>query len=511
MPASVVNSWQVVRKMAGQLEFQLKAEKRRVALNVTQLVRMVRETLELHLDECWVVGEISNARVAPSNHLYFTLKDARSAISVVMFASAFRRLRFSVNDGMEVVVRGRVNLYEARGTLQLYAEEMEPRGLGALQFAYEQLKQRLSQEGLFDSARKRKLPMLPRTIGIVTALGGAALRDMLRVLFDRWPNLRVIIRPATVQGTDAAVAIADAIDDLNTDGRAEVIITGRGGGSLEDLWAFNEEAVARAIYRSAIPVVSAVGHEIDYTISDFVADLRAPTPTAAAQIVVPDKADLRQRLDEIEAALGGAMRSVVVSHRRQLTHLEARLRDPRNLLLQARQRLDDVSEELGDSVLARVDALRQLIRELAGRFRAPQALAREPRLLASRLALRLGQALAGQATPLRLAVERIGARLNEANLRALVAGRRLRVETAGTRLTQAIDGALEKRQMQLGAAAQRLDAVSPLRVLERGYAVVFKADDGQAVVDAHSVEIGDELTIRLNRGRLRALTTAREA
>jgi len=497
--------------MAGQLEFQLKAEKRRVALNVTQLVRLVRETLEVHLDECWVVGEISNARVAASNHLYFTLKDARSAISVVMFASSYRRLRFSVNDGMEVVVRGRVSLYEARGTLQFYAEEIEPRGLGALQLAYDQLKRRLSREGLFDAARKRKLPMVPRTIGIVTALGGAALRDMLRVLFDRWPNLRVIIRPATVQGSEAAAAIADAIDDLNADGRAEVIIAGRGGGSLEDLWAFNEETVARAIYRSAIPVVSAVGHEIDYTISDFVADLRAPTPSAAAQIVIPDKVDLCRRLDEIEATLGGAMRSASAGHRRQLTHLKVRVRDPRNLLRQARQRLDDAAGELGDAVLARVRGSRQVIRELAARFRTPQILAREPRLLASRLGMRLAQALAAQATPLRLAVERIGARLNEANLRALIAARRLRVEIVGARLNEAIDAALEKRRMQLGAAGQRLDAVSPLRVLERGYAVVFKAGDGHAVLNAQSVEVGDELNIRLNRGRLTARTTAREA
>jgi exodeoxyribonuclease VII large subunit len=332
----------------------------------------------------------------------------------------------------------------------------------------------------------------------------------LRILFDRWPNLRVIIRPATVQGADAAAAIADAIDDLNADGRAEVIITGRGGGSLEDLWAFNEETVAQAIYRSAIPVVSAVGHEIDYTIADFVADLRAPTPTAAAQMVVPDKADLRRRLDEIEATLGGAMRSAAAGHRRQLTHLEVRLRDPRNQLRQARQRLDDAAEELGDAVLDRVRGLRQLIRELAARFRTPQVLAREQRLLASRLAMRLAQALAAQATPLRLAAERIGARLNEANLRALIAARRLRVETAGVRLDQEIEAALEKRRMQLGAAAQRLDAVSPLRVLERGYAVVFKAGDGHAVVDAQSVEVGDELNIRLNRGRLTARTTARE-
>src|ERR1700674_1485772 len=249
--------------MAGQLELSLRGQVR--ALNVTQLVRMVRETLETHLDQCWVVGEVSNARPAASGHLYFTLKDSHSAISVVMFRSAAARLRFKVGDGMQVVVRGRVDLYEARGTLQFYAEEMEPRGLGALQLAFEQLKQRLGKEGLFDSARKRALPVLPRTVGIVTALGGAGLRDMLRILLERYPGIHVIVRPALVQGAAAAAEIAQAIDELNAHGRAEVIIVGRGGGSLEDLWAFNEETVARAIYRSAAPIVSAVGHEIDYT------------------------------------------------------------------------------------------------------------------------------------------------------------------------------------------------------------------------------------------------------
>src|SRR6516164_5049535 len=313
--------------MAGQLEFQLKSPNRRIALSVSQLVRLVRETLELNLDQCWVVGEVSNARLAPSNHLYFTLKDTRSSINVVMFNSAVRRMRFRVEDGMQVVIRGRVNLYEARGTLQFYAEEMEPRGLGALQLAYEQLKQRLGKEGLFDASRKQRLPMLPRRIGIVTALGGAALRDMLRVLLDRYPNLHVIIRPALVQGPGSAAEIADALDDLNADGRADVIIAGRGGGSLEDLWAFNEESVARAIFRSAIPVVSAVGHEIDYSITDFVADVRAPTPTAAAQLVVPIKAELRRRLFDMQSTLAGAVQQMMASHRRHVTYLDARLRD----------------------------------------------------------------------------------------------------------------------------------------------------------------------------------------
>jgi exodeoxyribonuclease VII large subunit len=496
--------------MAGQLEFNLNATRRRIALNVTQLVRLVRETLEVRLDEYWVVGEISNARVAPSNHLYFTLKDSRSSISAVMFASACRRLRFRIEDGMAVIVRGRVNLFEARGALQFYAEEMEPRGLGALQLAYDQLKQRLGQEGLFDAARKRPLPILPRTVGIVTALGGAALRDMLRMLFDRYSNLHVVIRPALVQGAGAAAEIADAIDDLNADGRAEVIIAGRGGGSLEDLWAFNEEVVARAIYRSATPVISAVGHEIDYTIADFVADVRAPTPTAAAQAAVSDKADLLRRLEEIRATLLGAMRSASSAQRRQIEHLGARLRDPRTVLRQTRQRLDEASAQLDTSMRARVDDSRRWTMQFTARLRNPVALVREQRLHASRFAFRLAQALGARTAPMRRAIERIGARMGESSLRAIVTARRVRVETAQARLNAAIAAIAEKRRMRLGSAAQRLDSVSPLRVLERGYAVVAKLRDGRAIVDAESVVVGDELNIRLNRGRLTARTIARE-
>jgi len=496
--------------MAGQLEFKLQTAARRVALNVTQLVRVVRETLEVHLDEYWVVGEVSNARVAQSNHLYFTLKDARSAIGVVMFNSAYRRLRFRVNDGMAVVVRGRVNVYEARGTLQFYAEELEPRGLGALQLAYDQLKERLSKEGLFDSARKRMLPMLPRTIGLVTALGGAALRDILRVLFDRYPNIRVIIRPALVQGAAAAADIAEAIVDLNLDGRAEVIIAGRGGGSLEDLWAFNEEVLARAIYSSVIPVVSAVGHEIDYTIADFVADLRAPTPTAAAQMVVPIKAELHRHLAEIEATLTGAMRSALAVHRRQVAHLETRVRDPHLQIRQARQRLEEASEELGLAIFSGIGEGRRQVRELTARLRSPASLIRERRLLLSRLGLRLAQAIVARTAPLRLGAERYTSRLREGRMRALVAARRARVATLEGQLRAALRQTLERRRTEVAVDAQRLDAVSPLRVLERGYAVVTSARDGRAVVDAQSVKIDDELHIRLSRGRLRARATARE-
>lgn len=496
--------------MVGQLEFTLRTRPRRVALNVTELVRMVRDTLEVNLDEYWVAGEISNTRLAPSNHFYFTLKDARSSISAVMFSTAYRQLRFRVTDGMEVMVRGRVSLYEARGTLQFYTEELEPRGLGALQLAFEQLKQRLSKEGLFDQARKRPLPFLPRIVGIVTALGGAGLRDILRILRDRHPRLHVIVRPARVQGDLAAAEIAAAINDLNLDGRTEVIIVGRGGGSLEDLWAFNEEVVARAIYKSIIPIVSAVGHEIDYTIADFVADQRAPTPTAAAQLVAPDHVELSRRIAETAAALEAAITSAITVNRRHLAHLGLRVKSPRNPLRQARQRLDETAAELLASMAARLNDSRRRVLELAQRMPSPLTQARERRLLVARLAIRLAQAMGTRLTPIRLRFDQSSARLSAANLQAAVAARRLLVAALDDRLQAAVRLALEHARSDLYSAGGRLDAVSPLRVLERGYAVVLSQRNGRALVDAADAEVGDNLEIRLSRGQLRARMTARE-
>ena len=425
---------------------------------------MVRDALEATLEECWVVGEVSNARLAPSNHFYFTLKDERSAINVVMFKTAFNRMRFKVTDGMEVIVRGRVQVFEQRGALQLYAEEMEPRGVGALQVAFEQLKRRLDAEGLFDKARKRALPYLPRTIGIVTALGGAGLRDMLRILFDRFPNVRVIFRPAKVQGDGAAEEIARAIADLNRDGRAEVLIVGRGGGSLEDLWAFNEEVVARAIFRSTIAVISAVGHEIDFTIADFVADMRAPTPTAAAQLVVPSMRELKDRVATCGAALVTATERELAGMRETVDDLGERIRHPGSVIAEARELVEGVRAELDGAVESRIEECRRTIRELRLRLRSPDTMVRTMRLRTGRLAVDL-------------------------------------VQTGAS--------AFEKRRRLVGALAGRLDALSPLKVLDRGYAVVINQRDSRAVLDAATVKFGEELEIRLAKGRLTARTIGR--
>ena len=268
----------------------------RFVFTVSELTRHIRDTLESAYPDVWVEGEVSNLRVPSSGHCYFTLKDDSSQLRVVMFRMQARQLRFVPGDGLKVICRGRLNVYEARGEYQLVAEMMEPKGVGDLQLAFEQLKQKLHGEGLFEAARKRALPFLPERVAVVTSPTGAAVRDIIRVMHRRFPNVGIIVVPVKVQGEEAPAEIAAALELVSRHGLADVIIAGRGGGSLEDLWAFNTEVVARAIAASAVPVVSAVGHEVDLTIADLVADLRAPTPSAAAELVVREKRELAQQV-----------------------------------------------------------------------------------------------------------------------------------------------------------------------------------------------------------------------
>src|SRR5438034_2845891 len=281
----------------------------RRVLTVTELTVALRDTLEERFFEAWVEGELSNCRVWNTGHLYFTLKDASSQVRGVIFRTALRYLKFKPTDGVNVVARGRVSVYEPKGEYQLVCEHMEPQGLGALQLAFDQLKTRLQAEGLFDAGRKRPLPALPRKIGIVTSVDGAAIRDMIKVLRRRYANAHLVIRPARVQGDGAAIEIAQGIRAIGRVRGVDVIIVGRGGGSIEDLWAFNEEIVARAIARSPVPVISAVGHESDVTIADFDADLRAPTPSAAAELVVSRKDEFCGLIDNLHDRLRAAARA----------------------------------------------------------------------------------------------------------------------------------------------------------------------------------------------------------
>ncbi|MGH7899180.1 MAG: exodeoxyribonuclease VII large subunit, partial [Candidatus Binatia bacterium] len=313
---------------------------RRVAsppvLTVCELARRIQGVIGAGLRDVWVVGEVSNFRAAASGHCYFTLKDDKAQISAVLFRSTCARLRFSPRDGLEVVAGGRVRLYETRGTLQLYVASLEPRGMGALRLALEQLREKLSAEGLLDAERKRPIPYLPRCVGVVTALRGAAIHDILAMLRERFPGLRVVVRPVRVQGLGAERDIAQGIRDLQKIPELDVMIVGRGGGSIEDLWAFNDEGVARAMVACRVPVVSAVGHEIDVTIADLVADARAPTPTAAAELVVPRRVDLVLSVANRRRALVVALERQLAARRRVLLALRSRLRDPRRSLLAGR-------------------------------------------------------------------------------------------------------------------------------------------------------------------------------
>jgi exodeoxyribonuclease VII large subunit len=428
-------------------------------LTVTELAGAIRDVLAQSVGVVWVAGELSSVKRAASGHLYFTIKDELSQLSAVLFRTGAQTLPFEPTDGLEVVARARVVVYPPRGALQLTIDHLEPRGLGALRLAFEQLKGRLEAEGLFDAARKRPLPRIPRTVGVVTALGGAAVRDVITTLRRRWPAARVLIRPVLVQGAGAARDIAAAIGDLGRVRGVDVLIVARGGGSLEDLWAFNEEPVARAIAASRMPVVSGVGHEIDFTIADFVADLRGATPTAAAAAVVPERtrllADVAGRRDALVAGLERRLREA----RRRLVAVGDRLASPRRRVDDLRIRLDEHATRLERSLVGRINWDRRELTMLARRLEA-----------------------AGPAA----AVGRSQARL-------AMARERLRLGVAG-RLAAA-RASLERTERALGA-------LSPLACLERGYAIVrHGALDGPVVRDAAALHTGDAVALVLSRGR----------
>lgn len=315
---------------------------------VSELTQNIKFLLEDTFGYLWVEGEVSNYRIPSSGHIYFTLKDNMSEIRAVMFKNSHQRLRFELEDGLHVLCYAKVSVYEKRGEYQLLVEYIEPRGIGALMLALEQLKKRLEQEGLFDPARKKQLPFLPQRIGIVTSLHGAAIRDILKILRRRFYNLHIIIYPVKVQGDGAALEIAQAIDDFNRIGGIDVLIVGRGGGSIEDLWAFNEEIVARAIARSQIPIISAVGHERDFTISDLVADLRAATPSAGAELVVQRKDILEEKLNVLAERMVKAIKANFAERKERLSLLENRygIRQFKNTVLEKMQRIDELEERI---------------------------------------------------------------------------------------------------------------------------------------------------------------------
>ena len=444
------------------------APPRRRILTVSELTADVRTLLEERFIEVWVEGELSNSRVWNTGHMYFTLKDAGAQIKGVMFRSALRALRFAPQDGLRVVARGRVSVYDPKGEYQLVCEHLEPEGLGALQVAFDQLKQRLSAEGLFDPARKRTLPVLPRKIGVVTSLDGAAIRDIIHVLRRRYPNAHIVIRPTRVQGEGAAPEIAAAISAIGRVPAVDVVIIARGGGSIEDLWAFNEEIVARVIARCPVPTISAVGHETDVTIADFVADLRAPTPSAAAEIVVARKDDFAARIDRLSHRVHSTMQARVHRCESRLRALEARpgFAGFRGRLAMRGRHVADVTHEIRRAMRLRMTAAE----------RTAQSLQRT---------------------------------LETFDLRRRLGRVRARLVAADGRLTAASATSRHRADRQLRGAAARLEALSPLAVLGRGYAVCWNADRTAVIREASAVASGEHVRVTLAQGELECAVTGR--
>lgn len=432
---------------------------------VSELTREIKGVLEGRFPAVLVKGEVSNLRAPGSGHLYFTLKDEGACLDAVLFRTEARRLKFKVQNGLSLVARGRLAVYEPKGGYQLVCDGVEPLGAGALQIAFEQLKERLQAAGLFAEGRKRRLPFLPRRVAVVTSPSGAAVHDFLRVLHRRFPNLPVLIVPARVQGEGAAQEIARGIVRAGQQPGVDVVVVARGGGSLEDLWAFNEEVVARALCACPVPTVSAVGHEIDVTISDYCADVRAPTPTAAAELIARVKEELVLELAQRRGRLQRALRAQLERKRAQLDRLQGRVADPRRLLADRKLRLDRLRQRLEDRVHDHLADREEALRTLRDRLQAQHPGEKLHRL------------------------HREVSRLEE-KLAAL--GRR----------------ALAGRQHRFQGLAGRLDALSPLRVLARGYAVAFDPQ-GRALTRADEVQPGDRLRVRLHDGELTAsvLTT----
>jgi exodeoxyribonuclease VII large subunit len=436
-------------------------ERTRTVLTVSELTSHIRDILENTIADVWVEAEISNCRLWNTGHLYFTLKDPGAQIKAVMFRSDVRTLKFAPEDGLHVIVRGRLSVYEPKGEYQLICERMEPHGLGALQLAFDQLKRRLQAEGLFDQARKRPLPSLPRKIGIVTSLDGAAIRDIIKVLGRRYPNAHLVIRPARVQGDGAAGDVARAVRDIVRVPGIDVVIVGRGGGSVEDLWAFNEEAVARAIVSSPVPVISAVGHEVDFTIADFAADVRAPTPSAAAEIVVSRKEDFCLHIERLGGRLTSAARGSIARRASRLHQLNRRpglAGWSARLALRGRH-CAELTHALRHSAHAAVSR----------RLRAYQSL--------------------------RLQLEQFDLRRRLGTVRA----RLLRVDST---LRAAAVQRQHRAEAKLRTCAARLESLSPLAVLGRGYAVVWDESRTHVIRRSSEAQPGDQVRLTLSEGEL---------
>lgn len=441
-----------------QLTFNLVPERK--TWTVSELTARIRDLLGKNFTDILVQGEISNCKQAQSGHFYFTLKDEKAQVRCVFFKNQQRGMKFRPEDGLKVIVRGSVSVYEARGEYQIYVESIEPLGLGALQLAFEQLKKRLEAEGLFDPARKKPLPLLPQRIGLITSPTGAAVRDVVRILRRRFPNVHLTLYPVRVQGEGAAAEIVEALRYFNRKRLADVVILARGGGSIEDLWAFNEESVARAISASLIPIISGVGHETDFTIADFAADVRASTPSAAAELVVQTRREFDKHIAELRETLAQQVRYRLSVLSRRVHELSARrgFRRPLDLLRQQRQRADEMTSRLTLGLRARLQQARK-------------------RYTAAHL------------------------RIASFDFRAKIGRLHIRLERVAAELGVRADRMLRGKRERLDRLRLQLEERSPLRVLERGYAIATDAA-GNVLRSTDQVAQGDAVTVQLHRGRL---------
>ncbi|MCR8995100.1 exodeoxyribonuclease VII large subunit [Brevibacillus laterosporus] len=434
-------------------------------MSVAELNRYVKRMMEgdLRLADVWVRGEISNFTHHHSGHMYFTLKDKDSRLKIVMFASYNRFLTFIPKNGTKAIVRGSISVFERDGAYQLYARELQPDGIGALFLAFEQLKEKLQQEGLFASERKRALPLFPKTIGVVTSPTGAAIRDIITTIKRRYPQAEIMLAPAIVQGVEAPASIIRAIRHINQY-QVDVMIVGRGGGSIEELWAFNDEAVARAIVASQIPIISAVGHETDYTIADFVADIRAATPTAAAELAVPHYLEWLERIKQLDHRLARALQTQLQEKHTHLQRLQQSygLKNPLRRLEERRQRIDEVTLRLSAMVKMKVVRKREQ-------------------------------------------VSHVKKRLKQIRLERQVAEGRGQVNRMESQLTQYMKQKTERSRQAWLSLVQHLDALSPLRVMQRGFSLSYK--DDTLIKSVEGIEVGDQLMIRYQDGKIMTTVT----
>jgi exodeoxyribonuclease VII large subunit len=426
--------------------------------SVSELTGAIRGLLTDHFTDIWVAGEISGTRVPASGHYYFTLKDEGAQLKAVCYKMSARYLKFKPQDGVAVLARGRIDVYDARGEVQFVVEAIEPQGHGALQLAFEQLKKKLAAEGLFDAARKRPLPALPVRIGIVTSPTGAVIRDILQILDRRFPGRHVRIYPAQVQGEGAIEQIVAGLDYFSRSEWAEVVIVARGGGSLEDLWTFNEEQVARAIASSEVPVISAIGHETDFTIADFVADLRAPTPSAAAELVIRSRQSLYESLDSTTIKLTQMMRLKTATRARALHRIAVDQTTLHRTIGRRMQRVDELEYAAKDLVRASIDLRKR-------------------------------------------ALERARSRLTQLDVRLKFAAARRRLEASNTRMLQSTRLRLSGARGKLAPLDAHLVQLSPLKILDRGYAIV--ENNGRIVKAPDDAPVDSEVSILISKGRLR--------